>query len=258
MLWLEYLAMFAVVGALIALAELADPEDGVWHTPPRRQLSIDAAWLTAHAVYIPLLGWAVARGATALADGNPLTDYIAPLPFVARAVAYALVAEAVVYGVHRTMHAVGWLWRIHAVHHSSTHLHWWSAYRFHPLETVIMRVLPVGAGLGLGLGLDALVPYTLAAIVITVYSHADVHLPGRWLDRVIATPHFHRTHHETWGERRNYALVLPVFDVVFRTATWGRGVPRTFGSVAATQRMAAAITAAPTRSPARPGSLPLP
>lgn len=258
MLWVEYLAMFAAVGALIAVAEVADPEDGVWHTPPRRQLWIDAAWLTAHAIYIPLLGWGIARGAAALADGNPLTDAVERFPFVARAIACALVAEAVVYGVHRAMHAVGWLWRIHAVHHSSTHLHWWSAYRFHPLETVIMRVLPAGAGLALGLGLDALVPYTLAAIVITVYSHADVYLPGRWLDRVIATPHFHRTHHETWGERRNYALVLPVFDIVFRTATWGRGVPRLFGSATATVAAAAALTAVPDRSPVTPSSPPRP
>lgn len=232
---LRFLALLAVLGAIIGVAELADPEAGRWLRPPRRQLAIDAAWVAAHVLFVPWLGWLIAKGAEGIDEHNPLTERMASVPFVARALLYALTAELVAYAVHRSMHAVSWLWRLHSVHHSSTHLHWWSAYRFHPLETVIMRIFPAGVGLALGLGLDAVAPYTLVAIVVTLYSHADLYIPGRWVHRVVCTPSYHRTHHETGRERSNYALVLPLFDLAFGTAdfripAFAAGETRVFGS----------------------------
>ena len=220
------LLLLAGLGAMVSLAEWADPEVGRFR---RREAARDLGWLLLYVAYVPFVAaWSFALVRT-IRRHSPLDDVLDRAAW-ARVVVAVVVAEVAYYWLHRLFHATRVGWWVHRVHHSSTDLHWWSAFRFHPVEVVTMIVVPAAAGAWCGAGSAAAV-YGIAATVVTTFAHADVYVPWRALDRVVCTPGYHRTHHETGRERCNYALVLPLSDIVFGTADFRRGDPRVFGSL---------------------------
>lgn len=54
-----------------------------------------------------------------------------------------VLADFVGYWLHRLQHGWPVLWRLHAVHHSSTKVDWLAGGRNHPLEGVIARTLTI-------------------------------------------------------------------------------------------------------------------
>lgn len=219
------LVTLMLTGALVSLAEWADPEVGSFR---RREVSRDAGWLVLYLLYAPWVGVLTVATARLARRHSPLDSALAGAPAAARIVVAVVVAELVFYALHRWFHASRVGWWVHRVHHSSTDLHWWSTFRFHPLETVTVTVVPAAAGAWFGAG-SAATAYALVATVVTMFAHADLYVPWRVVDRVVCTPGYHRTHHETGRERSNYALVLPLADIVFGTAEFRRGEPRRFG-----------------------------
>lgn len=122
------------------------------------------------------------------------------------------------YWNHRLMHK-GWLWPVHAIHHSDPDVNGLTGYRIHFLEAFIMAASYVLLLSWLGFPADAM---GLGAVVIalhSVYVHLDLdwgHGPFRYL---IASPRFHRWHHAdvpaAYG--KNLANIFPFFDVLFGT-----------------------------------------
>ena len=83
-------------------------------------------------------------------------------PLWAQALAVGAVLDLSLYSVHWLSHRVAWLWRFHAIHHSSERLYWLNGERRHPLHVGMMAApgllavvlmgapaLAVGAWLGL-------------------------------------------------------------------------------------------------------------
>ena len=145
---------------------------------------------------------------------------VGALPVWLQAPLLLVVADVLGYWFHRAFHSrVSFLWRTHAVHHSSEHLDWLSALRVHPLNqaiTQLPRVLIL-----LAIGFD---PLVLAGIqpLLGLYAvglHANVRLRLGWLEYVIATPAFHRWHHsaEEEGLNKNFAGFFPIWDILFGT-----------------------------------------
>jgi sterol desaturase/sphingolipid hydroxylase (fatty acid hydroxylase superfamily) len=134
-----------------------------------------------------------------------------------------LAFEMIAYWFHRAMHAVPWLWRIHAVHHSDTELDVTTTYRNHPLELLVNAPLTIPVILLLGFPVAVVVAYQLLKTSISVVAHSNIRLPAA-LDRVlryaIVTPDYHRLHH--CSERRftdsNFSAAFPLFDYLFGTA----------------------------------------
>jgi sterol desaturase/sphingolipid hydroxylase (fatty acid hydroxylase superfamily) len=151
---------------------------------------------------------------------------------VATSVFAFVVADLVAYWTHRAEHRSRYTWRFHSVHHSPPQLDWLAGRRFHPLDVVVEQILPVGVVAVLGVPLADLAPYLFATGVVTLLAHSNVAVPGRWLARVVVTPGYHRSHHERGRDGSNFALVLPVMDVLFGTASFQAG-ERSFGTNAA-------------------------
>lgn len=137
------------------------------------------------------------------------------------------------YWLHRLFHK-GWLWRVHAVHHSSRELDWLAAVRLHPLNELITRVAQVLPFYVLGFS-----PLVLAGVApfLSLYAillHANVNWSFGPLRYVIASPRFHRRHHtsEEEGLDKNFAGLLPVWDLLFGTFYMPHGKPpQKFGIV---------------------------
>jgi len=130
-----------------------------------------------------------------------------------------LVQEFLGYWVHRLQHGVPFLWRFHAVHHSSQQLDWLSGARLHPMEGAVIGAVAGPALLLLGVG-----PATLGVLgAVTsawgVLLHMNVRWRMRWLDGIWSSPDFHHWHHSNHdgARNRNFAGFLPILDRLFGT-----------------------------------------
>ena len=137
-------------------------------------------------------------------------------------VAAFLLLDLLRYLLHRCKHAVPFLWRFHALHHSDPDVDATTTVRLHPVEyllnstvfwmTVILLGIPAAVGL----------TYGLTAFAIEAVQHGNIRLPDRverWLQPVIITVDIHRVHHSIAFAQGscNYATVFSVWDRIFKT-----------------------------------------
>jgi sterol desaturase/sphingolipid hydroxylase (fatty acid hydroxylase superfamily) len=154
----------------------------------------------------------------------PLHEWVGGLPFFAELFLALLVADLVQYWTHRAYHEVPFLWRFHAVHHSTKHMDWMAGSRLHLFELLTTRVSILGVLYVLGFTEAVMNVYIVVVGFQAVFNHANVALPAifgraplKWL---IVTPDFHHWHHSSEREAidRNYAAHFAFIDYLFGTA----------------------------------------
>lgn len=126
------------------------------------------------------------------------------------------------YCWHRLSHALPWLWRIHAVHHSDVNVDATTALRHHPLETVLSALVNAPVIFFLGPSVTVLFASSLLFVSLEAFSHGNLR-PGkldRWLKYFIVTPGFHCVHHsaEVQYTNSNFSNFFPWFDYILGTA----------------------------------------
>jgi lathosterol oxidase len=140
-----------------------------------------------------------------------------------------VIADLFQYGVHRAFHAVPWLWRFHAIHHSSREMDWLAGSRLHLFDVVVTRGITFVPLFVLGFAPRALMAYLVFVAFQAVALHANLRfrLPGlRWL---FATPAFHHWHHAVSPVDKNFAIHLPWIDRLFGTAFEPGDFPQHYG-----------------------------
>ena len=157
-----------------------------------------------------VFGWAV---------NAHVQRFVENLPLPGQIVLLVVCADFTQYWVHRAYHEVPWLWRIHAVHHSTEHMDWLASSRNHVLETLIDRSIAMVPLYLLGPQKAALDLYVVFAALQAVFVHANVGLPLGPLAHVLVTPRYHHWHHSSDKPAidTNYAVHLPLFDRLFGT-----------------------------------------
>ena len=153
-------------------------------------------------------------------------------------VLYLLLFDLVGYALHRAQHQFDWWWQLHALHHSQRQMTLWSDNRNHLLDDVIHDSVFVLVGLAVGIPPGQFVAVVLIMQLVESLSHANVRLDfGRIGDRLLVSPRFHRVHHaigighESHGAGtlggHNFAVLFPVWDLLFRTAAYDRPIEPT-------------------------------
>ena len=161
-----------------------------------------------------------------------LQDLVAAQPLLLQFAEVVLVADLTQYAVHRSFHRVPWLWRFHAVHHSSRSLDWLAGSRLHLGDVVVTRGLSFVPLYVLGFAPSAVYAYLVFVSFHAVFIHANLRFGLRALDWVLVTPRFHHWHHAAHREAvdRNFAVHLPWIDRVLGTAYLPPGRwPETYG-----------------------------
>lgn len=157
---------------------------------------------------------------------------IAALPWWAEALLATVLGDLGFYAMHRTFHAVPWLWRFHAVHHSIERMDWLAAHRVHPVDQILTKTASFGPVFFLGFSAEAIL------IAATIYKwqalaiHANVRLEFGWLSWLIATPRFHHWHHanEQAAFDKNFAGQLAAIDWAFGTLHLPWRFPTRYGT----------------------------
>lgn len=144
---------------------------------------------------------------------------IAAQPVWLQFIEILMVVDFTTYWMHRSMHEVPALWKIHAVHHSTEQMDWLASSRIHFLEIVANRLLGYLPIFILGFSPAAVYAYLVFVSFHAIFIHANVRFRFPVLRWIIATPEFHHWHHTSQDEGVdiNYAGFLPVYDVIFGT-----------------------------------------
>jgi sterol desaturase/sphingolipid hydroxylase (fatty acid hydroxylase superfamily) len=171
----------------------------IFEPPVRFRLELEAV------AGINLPSWPIANAALSFVVGFLLLDLLR-------------------YLVHRCKHAVPFLWRFHALHHSDPDVDVTTTVRLHPIEYLLNSGVFWVTVILLGIPGTVVVTYGLTAFAIEAIQHGNIRLPerlDRWLQPVLVTVDMHRIHHSVAFAQGscNYATVFSVWDRLFRTYT---------------------------------------
>jgi lathosterol oxidase len=166
-----------------------------------------------------LVGNSFAPMAFGWATNARLQSLVTSLPVAAQFVLLVFAADLVQYWIHRAFHEIPWMWKFHAVHHSSEYMDWLAGSRTHFVETLIDRSLIMVPLYLLGPDKAALDAYVVFAALLAVLIHANVAIPFGPLKYVVTTPQYHHWHHSSDKPAidTNYAAHVPLYDKLFGT-----------------------------------------
>ena len=162
---------------------------------------------------------------------SPTRNALWALPTWLQFVLALFVADFFQYWSHRAYHLVPWLWRFHAVHHSAESMDWLAGSRMHLLEVLATRIFVFVPLFVLGFAPDALYLYVGWVGFHAVFVHSNLRWRFGFLRYLITTPQYHHWHH-TQDEDFvdvNYAVHLPVLDLIFGTFRLPKEWPTKYG-----------------------------
>ena len=151
---------------------------------------------------------------------------------------YLVVLDFCDYWYHRAQHGWRWLWALHSLHHSQENMNLWSDDRNHVLDDLLRDVLMGIVAIGIGVQPGEYVLLVSASRMLQSLQHANVRIHfGRLGEYLLVSPRFHRMHHaigighESRGKNslggHNFAVLFPIWDVLFRTTHFGSGFAMT-------------------------------
>lgn len=158
---------------------------------------------------------------------------VAAQPLWLQFIELLLAVDFTTYWVHRCLHETPWLWKFHAVHHSTEQMDWLASSRLHLGEVLATRTIGYLPIFAFGFAPSALYAYLVFVSFHAIFIHANVRFRFPALRWVIATPEFHHWHHSSEAEAidKNYAGFLPIYDVIFRTTYMPDHLASRYGTV---------------------------
>lgn len=158
-------------------------------------------------------------------DTHPLASFLI----------YLLILDFAEYWRHRLSHTLGGWWALHGIHHSQRQMSFWTDSRNHLLDDLIAGIWFAGLSLLIGVPPGHFIGLLVTLRLVENLSHTNTRLGfGRFGDYLIVGPRYHRWHHaidlpdgEAYRHGCNFAILLPIWDVLFGTLHLGAKLPAT-------------------------------
>ena len=147
-----------------------------------------------------------------------LQGWIGKLPWLVQFFLAVVIADLAEYFIHRALHSVPFLWRFHAIHHSSKGLDWIAGSRSHIFDDLIVRggiLIPMM----LAFSQNIILAYLIFVTIHATWTHANFGPTVKWLEPYLILPRFHHWHHTSQKEGidKNFAIHFPWIDRIFGT-----------------------------------------
>jgi sterol desaturase/sphingolipid hydroxylase (fatty acid hydroxylase superfamily) len=170
--------------------------------------------------------------AVGLAVPHGVGEAVRAQPLWLQAIEAILIADIGFYLAHRAFHAIPFLWKFHALHHSIEEMDWLAAYRVHPVDQILTKSLSYLPVFVLGFSDAALAIFvvTFKWQSIAIHSNNRIGLgPLKW---IFATPQFHHWHHANEPEAldKNFAGQLVFLDWIGGTLHMPEAAPSRYGT----------------------------
>lgn len=146
---------------------------------------------------------------------------------------YLTILDFFDYWYHRAQHQWRPGWALHSLHHSQRNMNLWSDNRNHLLDDFVHDIYMGLIAIGLGVQPAQYALLIVVSRMLQSLQHANVRIHfGALGERLLVSPRFHRTHHaigighESKGVGslggHNFAVLLPVWDILFGTALFSK------------------------------------
>jgi len=167
-----------------------------------------------------------------------LESLLPAMPPLVSFLVYLVVLDFVDYWFHRAQHHFNWWWGLHSLHHSQRDMNLWSDNRNHLLDDLLRDIVMAIVALAIGVPPGQFVLLVSVSRIVQSLQHANVRMHfGAIGERLLVSPRYHRTHHaigighESHGKGTlggcNFGVLLPVWDLLFRTARFEDGYAET-------------------------------
>jgi sterol desaturase/sphingolipid hydroxylase (fatty acid hydroxylase superfamily) len=223
---------------MLLMALIYVPLERVWPQYPeqgtfRKEWTLDVVYFMSTHLPIQVLSFLVLLPATQATKylGVPaLQQFIARLPWVLQFCLAIVVADVAEYFIHLALHKVPFLWRFHAIHHSSKALDWIAGSRSHFVDDTLVRgfiLVPLMFGFSQSIILAYLIFVTLHA----TWTHCNFGPNVKWLEKILVMPRYHHWHHTSQKEGidKNFAIHFPWIDKLFGTYYFPEQWPERYG-----------------------------
>lgn len=228
------LEQYLIVGLIFFQVELYFPLRAEQKTF-RKHWRNDLVFLLLNGVVIQL-GLLLAIGAMVaglrLAMPHAVAAAVQSQPLWLQVMEVVLVADTGFYAAHRVFHAVPFLWKFHALHHSIEEMDWLASYRVHPLDQIVTKTvsyLPVFA-LGFSDAAVLVFVFIFKWQALLIHSNSRIGLgPLKWF---LASPQFHHWHHANQPDAldKNFAGQLAFIDWIGGTLFLPNAMPAKYGT----------------------------
>jgi sterol desaturase/sphingolipid hydroxylase (fatty acid hydroxylase superfamily) len=223
---------------LLLMSLIYVPLERVWPQYPeqgtfRKDWTLDVVYFMSTHLPIQVLSFLVLLPATQATKyfGVPaLQQLIARIPWVLQFFLAVVVADLAEYFIHLALHKVPFLWRFHAIHHSSKALDWIAGSRSHFVDDTLVRgfiLVPLMFGFSQSIILAYLIFVTLHA----TWTHCNFGPNVKWLEKFLVMPRYHHWHHTSQKEGidKNFAIHFPWIDKLFGTYYFPEQWPERYG-----------------------------
>ena len=218
------LALLAAAIAVAFLAEMAIPYERAWNRPKGDRLrDVWHALVNESLIVLSILALPVFAAVTPDAGIWP-HDW----PMWTQLALAVILADLGITGVHYLSHRWGWLWRLHAVHHSVQRMYGFNGLMKHPLHQSVEMLAGVAPLLLLGMSANVAWLLAFAVAIQLLLQHSNVDMRIGPLGRIWAVAPVHRHHHlasATDGDV-NFGLFTCIGDHLLGTWRYGPPTPR--------------------------------
>jgi sterol desaturase/sphingolipid hydroxylase (fatty acid hydroxylase superfamily) len=223
---------------LLLMALLYVPLERLWPQYPtqgtfRNEWTLDVVYFMSTHLPLQVLSFLVLLPATQATKylGVPaLQHLIARLPWLLQFFLAIVVADLAEYFIHLALHKVPFLWRFHAVHHSSKALDWIAGSRSHFVDDTLVRAA-VLAPLMFGFSQSIILAYLIFVTLHATWTHCNFGPSAKWLEKFLVMPRYHHWHHTSQKEGidKNFAIHFPWIDRIFGTYYYPEEWPERYG-----------------------------
>ncbi len=232
-LGLDWLILDLFLMALIFVPiELAFPKN-TKQTKFHPEWRTDLIYFAISHLFIQIFGVLTKRPAEAFfgwMDLRTLNEWVQGLPFVLELFLALLLTDVFQYWAHRIFHSHNYLWRFHAVHHSTQNMDWLAGSRTHFVDIFFTRSMSFVPLYIMGFSTLTFNVYVVFIAIHAVLIHANTRINFGFLKYLITTPQYHHWHHcqDPTYYGKNFAVVFPFIDYIFGTYylpgnTWPEG-----------------------------------
>ena len=223
---------------LLLMALIYVPLERIWPQYPeqgtfRKGWTQDVVYFMSTHLPIQILSFLVllpAIQATKYLGVPVLQQFIARMPWLLQFFLAVVVADVAEYFIHLALHKVPFLWRFHAIHHSSKALDWIAGSRSHFVDDTLVRGF-ILAPLMLGFSQSIILAYLIFVTLHATWTHCNFGPNAKWLEKVLVMPRYHHWHHTSQKEAidKNFAIHFPWIDKIFGTYYYPETWPERYG-----------------------------
>src|SRR5712672_3848549 len=223
---------------LFLMALIYVPLERLWPQYPkqgtfRNECTLDVVYFMSTHLPIQILSFLVllpAMQATKYLAVPALQHLIARIPWLLQFFLAVVVADVAEYFIHLALHKVPFLWRFHAIHHSSKALDWIAGSRSHFVDDTLVRGF-ILVPLMLGFSQSIILAYLVFVTLHATWTHCNFGPNAKWLEKFLVMPRYHHWHHTSQKEAidKNFAIHFPWVDRIFGTYYYPDKWPEHYG-----------------------------